>query len=109
VGDSKVWQCLWHYLLPSVGAGYGLDLSWCRIIGELCLDYAQRLKACAMLDIFGIHHESTALSGAGDPTNDFQANKRYRSYSIRTKNIGLIAENMQVFNICSSQVGNATS
>jgi hypothetical protein len=108
VGQSNVWQCLWHYFLPTVGAGYGLDLAWCRIIGESCFDEAQRLKVCALLDIFGIHHESQALSGAGDPSNDFSANSKYSRFSVKNKNIGLLAENMQVFNICSSQADNVT-
>jgi hypothetical protein len=109
VGESNVWQCLWHYLLPTVGAGYGLDFAWCRIIGELCLDEAQRLKTCALLDIFGIHHESKAFSRAGDLSNDFNAHKKYRNFSVRRKNIGFLAENIQVFNICSLQVYNDTS
>jgi hypothetical protein len=108
VGQSNVWQCLWHYLLPSIGAGYGLDLAWCRIIEELCLDETHRLKTCALLDVFGIHHESKALTAAGDPLNDSSAHKKYKRFSIKSKNIGLLADNMQVFNICSAQVDNVT-
>jgi hypothetical protein len=106
VGESKIWQCLWHYLLPTVGAGYGFDLVWCRMIGELCLGEAQRRKACALLDIFGIHHDSQALSGAGDPGNDFAAHKRFKGFHVGNKNLGLLAVNVQVFNVCSSKQDN---
>ena len=106
VGESKIWQCLWHYILPTVGAGYGFDLVWCRMIGELCLGEARRRKACAMLDIFNIHHDSQVLSGAGDPDNDAGAHKRYNGFQVRNKNRGLLAANMQAFNICSSKYDN---
>ena len=107
VGQSKIWQCLWHYILPTVGAGYGFDLVWCRMIEELCLDKAQQQqKACALLDIFSIHHDSQALSGAGDPDNDFSANKRFSRFPVENKNLGLLAANTQVFNRCSSKYDN---
>lgn len=106
VGLSSVWQCLWHYILPIVGAGYGLDFAWCSMIEELCLDKAQNRRACALFDVFGIHHEAEALSGAGDPPNDFSAHKRYNSFTVRSKNLGLLADNMQVFNACSSEIEN---
>lgn len=104
VGPSNVWQCLWHYILPTVGAGYGLDFAWCSLIEKLCLDAAHQSKTCAMLDIFGIHHEAEALSGAGDPTNDFKAHNKFNGFSAKSKDFGLLADDMEVFNVCSSEV-----
>lgn len=59
-----------------------------------------------MLDIFGIHHEAEALSGAGDPTNDFNAHKKFNGFYAKSKNFGLLTDEMELFDVCSSEVDN---
>jgi hypothetical protein len=102
VGEGSVWACLWSYLLPSVGAGYGLDFVWCRIIGEKCLSFPQRNKACGMLDVFGVHHDSKGLSGVGNIQDDMSAQDVYKNFTGKNQNLGFLSENTDAFNKCSS-------
>ena len=102
VGEGSIWACLWHYLLPVVGAGYGLDYVWCRIISEKCLPIAQRDKACGMLDVFGIHHDSKGLSGAGNRADEKRAHGMYKNFTGRKANIDFLSEGTDVVNECNS-------
>jgi hypothetical protein len=102
VGQGSIWACLWHYLLPVVGAGYGLDYVWCQIIGEKCLPLAQRHRACGMLDAFGVHHDSQGLSGVGNIPGDVNAHHVYRDFRGKNANIGVIAEKTDILSKCNS-------
>lgn len=104
VGEGTIWACLWQYFLPIVGAGYGLDYVWCRMIGEKCLPFAQRKKACGMLDIFGIHHDSKGLSGVGNVQDDISAHEKYKNFTTRNVTIGFQVETTDVLKKCNSSI-----
>ena len=62
VASSAAWQCIFQYLDPSTGSGWGLDSVWCRMLAGLCFPEADRFKVCGIVDAFRCETISLPLS-----------------------------------------------
>ena len=102
VVNSSAWSCLYRYLDPSVGSGWGLDLIQCNILADLCLPKTNRTRVCAILDAFRIEHQADRVksSGYGAPELGF-FERSYRNYFSEPKNYEPLATNLSVFDKCS--------
>jgi hypothetical protein len=101
IASSLAWQCIYMYLDASTGTGWGLDLIWCRMIAERCLPSSESKKACAILDAFGVHHQSAGINSAGDGSSERPIYTQiYKTWSTKQQNIGPLAKDKQLFEFC---------
>jgi hypothetical protein len=100
--SSAAWQCIYMYLDPVTGSGWGLDLIWCNIIATHCLSITQRKKACAIIDAFIVHHQSNTINSLYDGEKDvFVYKKTYNSFFAKHQNIAPLANDNRLIHSCN--------
>ena len=65
VATSRAWLCIYRYLSASTGSGWEIDAIWCHILADRCLPKSDRRRVCAILDAFGLEHQSETINSAG--------------------------------------------
>lgn len=101
VVSSSAWHCVYMYLDASTGTGWGLDMIWCNAIAQQCLSSAERQRACAIIDAFGVHHESTSMysNEAGLPELSVYT-QAHKTLLTQRRNIGPLAEDDKLVAFC---------
>jgi hypothetical protein len=90
------------YIDISTGTGWGLDLIWCNMIAERCLSPSDSKKVCAILDAFGIHHQSTGMASGADGAPELGLyTKPYGTWATKQLNIGPLADDKKLLEFCS--------
>ena len=76
---------------------------WCNIIAEKCLPKSQSRRACAILDAFRMHHQSTSMYSIDDglPELSMYA-KAHQALTAKRQNIGPLAEDKKLFEFCEN-------
>ena len=98
---SAAWQCIYRYIDASAGSGWGLDMIWCNIIAKKCLLSSESKKACAILDAFRVHHQSTSLYSNDDGQPEISIYiEAYKSLLTKRQNIGPLAPDRKLFEFC---------
>ena len=105
VASSKAWLCIYRYLDASVGYGWGIDLIWCNMLADVCFPELGPKKVCAILDAFGIHHQSNIIKSVdyGPAESVFYQNK-YRKWLQRFTNYMPLSNNNSLLNSCHSTI-----
>jgi hypothetical protein len=89
------------YIDASTGTGWGLDLIWCNMITERCLPSSEHKKACAILDAFGVEHQSTGVSSSGDGAPELPIyTQMHKRWLTKQQNIGSLAKDNKLFELC---------
>ncbi|CAF1436746.1 unnamed protein product [Adineta steineri] len=103
IGNSLTWECIWKFLSPFVGLGYGLDLVWCRLIAHNCeISNATMQTTCAIIDVFQHNHLSNYIASTTAGKKEGPAYNEYYN-DIRTKKVifGPLANNLTVYSSCT--------
>jgi hypothetical protein len=101
VVSSLVWQCIYMYIDASTGTGWGLDLIWCNMITERCLPSSEHKKVCAILDAFGVEHQSTGVSSSGDGAPELPIyTQMHKAWLTKQQNIGSLAKDNKLLELC---------
>ena len=110
VGSSLAWECIWHHMNLATGFGWGIDLVWCRMIGAKCLPKEQEMRACAILDKFGINHLSHGVTSRteGQPEVAAYETEDFRYFHTQMRNIAALADNSDVFDLCKKDLKNTS-
>ena len=105
VVSSLAWQCIYTYLDASTGTGWGLDMIWCNAIAHRCFPSSERQKACAIIDAFGVHHESTSMysNDAGSPELSLYA-QAHKKLLTHRRNIGPLAKDDKLVGSCKGNL-----
>ncbi|CAF1528503.1 unnamed protein product [Adineta ricciae] len=107
IGKAWIWTCLWDYLSEKNSLGYGLDNIWCGVINT-CFRETLPSRACAILDIFVVHHDSERINNAQIGLAEMPAyEKPYKLYWAKMQEFGPIAVDLAHVNICNSKVSQA--
>ena len=102
--SSLTWQCIYKYLDASTGTGWGLDLVWCNIIARRCAFSVEHRKVCAIMDMFGLHHESTSMYSFEDGLPELAIyNQAYKTFLAKRENLGPLAENSRIVEACRTK------
>jgi hypothetical protein len=101
VGSTLAWECIWHFLSPFVGLGWGLDLIWCRLLAHNCGTNATMHRTCAVLDIFKVNHltnyiGSTELGSKERPAYD----QYYKDFHTQQINFNPLANDLRLYSSC---------
>ena len=101
VATSAAWQCILEYIDPSTGSGYGLDLIWCKMIGEQCFPQGDASKVCAILDTFSVDHQSNTINSGVDRLPELAVYKKYnKKWQSAKRTYGPLASNQSVIKAC---------
>jgi hypothetical protein len=99
--SSLAWQCIYKYLDASTGTGWGLDLIWCNMIAEKCLSSSEVKKACAILDVFDVDHQSTGVKSSGDGAPELAIyTQPFQKWSTKQQIIGPLAKDNKLLEFC---------
>ncbi|CAM4981286.1 unnamed protein product [Rotaria socialis] len=98
VASSTAWECLWHYMSPFVGLGWGFDLVWCKLLAHKCSLNTTIEQSCAVLDIFISNHLSEYISSIAAGSQELPAYKSYYSnFHTKKNNIGPLVHNLKIY------------
>jgi hypothetical protein len=101
VVSSLVWQCIYMLIDASTGTGWGIDMIWCNMITERCLPSSEYNKSCAILDVFGVDHQSTDVSSSGDGAPELPIyTQMHKAWLTKQQNIGSLAKDNKLFELC---------
>ncbi|CAF4362347.1 unnamed protein product, partial [Adineta steineri] len=103
VGNSLAWDCVWDFLSPFVGLGWGLDLVWCRLIAHNCkISNATMQTTCAVFDIFQHNHLSNNIASTAAGLIEMPAYDQYYNDShIKKVTFGPLANDLTVYPSCT--------
>ena len=101
VASTFAWKHIHMYLDPSTGTGWGLDLIWCNMIAEYSLLLFKRTNVCAILDAFGVDHQSTRVNSLVDGGFETPIYMRtFRTWLARKVNIAPLATDNKLLELC---------
>ena len=101
IASSAAWQCILQYLDPSTGSGWGLDSVWCRMLAGLCFPEADRFHVCAIVDVFGVNHQSAVINSAYYGVPELSVyEKYYKDWSSAHHTYGPLALNDSLLALC---------
>ncbi|CAF1498310.1 unnamed protein product [Adineta steineri] len=104
VGNSLPWDCIWDFLSPFVGLGWGLDLVWCRRMAHICrISNATMQTTYAIFDIFQHNYLSNNIASTAAGLKEMLAYDQYYNNS-HTKKVtfGLLANDFTVYLSCTT-------
>ena len=106
VATSAAWLCIYRFLSASTGSGWELDSIWCHILAVRCLPNSSPRKVCAILDAFGLDHQSDQINSVsyGAPESIFYQ-KRFYNWRAAHRTYGPLARNRSLVDSCSSWGG----
>lgn len=102
VSSTSAWECIWHFLSPFGGLGWGLDLIWCRLLAHNCGSNTTMQKTCAVLDIFQVNHLSNYIGSTAAGSREMPAyNQYYKSFYTQQVNMGPLANDRIIYSFCT--------
>ena len=102
VASSAAWLCIYEHLDPSTGSGWGFDLTWCNMLADACFAGSDRKRMCAILDVFGIDHQSETINSASYGAPEFPYYKeKYKRWLAQQQEYGPLAENNSLLEQCT--------
>ncbi|CAF4111866.1 unnamed protein product, partial [Adineta steineri] len=103
VGNSLAWECIWKFLSPFVGLGYGLDLVWCRLMAHNCkISNATVQTTCAIFDVFEHNHLSNNIATGAAGSKEIPAyNQYYNDFYTKKVIFGPLANNLTAYLSCT--------
>ncbi|UJR25709.1 hypothetical protein I4U23_007060 [Adineta vaga] len=103
MASSLAWRCIHTFIDASAVTGWGIDLIWCSLISEHCIPKTKPREVCAILDAFGVHHQSTMIQSGTDGHEEISIyRKTYGKWFAKKRNIGPLTEDNRLFRSCSS-------
>ena len=101
IGSSSAWECLWHYLSPFVGLGWGFDLIWCKLLAHKCSMNTTHEQSCAILDIFGVNHLSEYIGTTAAGSRERSAyDEYYKNFHTTQQNLRPLAKDRTIYSSC---------
>ena len=102
--SSIAWQCIYRYLDASTSSGWGLDMIWCNIVARRCWPTYQQNQVCAILDIFGVHHQSDGMYSIDDGLPEISVyTDAYKELIAKRQNLGSLANDSFIFEHCQKE------
>jgi hypothetical protein len=102
IASASAWECIWHFMSPFVGLGWGLDLIWCRLLAHNCMSNATAEKACAVLDIFHVNHLTNYIGSTEAGTREKAAYEPYYPvFHTHQKNFAPLANDLSIYSSCT--------
>lgn len=97
----EAWRCIDFYSDEALGTGWGLDMVWCRMLGERCFPKLGATKVCAIIDAFGFNHQSDQINSGpvGEPEKYFYERK-YFIWISKFQVYGELAQNNSILRAC---------
>lgn len=104
VGTSRAWECIWHFLSPFVGLGWGLDLIWCRLLAHNCGFNVTEQNICAVLDVFRVNHLSNDIGSTDAGRKEMPAyDQYYGNFYTQQLNIAPLANDLSIHSACTKK------
>lgn len=101
VASTFAWKYIHMYLDPSTGSGWGLDLIWCKMLAQYFSSSSQRMEVCAILDAFGVDHQSTDINSGVDGGVEMAVYlPTYQVWLAEKINIGPLANDSRLMELC---------
>ena len=101
VATSKAWLCINEYIDAATSSGWGLGWTWCNMLAEVCFPHLNRTNICAILDAFGIEHQSLHINSGSVGASELLFYKnRYPQWIAKIQTYGSLAQNDTIFQSC---------